>query len=272
VRAYRVAYDGRQYNGFQRQPDVPTVEGSLLAALDRLGVHDRDSGPPEGYAAAGRTDAGVSAVAQTIAFAAPDWLLPVALNSELPDDIRVWATESVSAEFHATHDPVNREYTYYLYAPDGSAGLADDALAELTGNHDFHNLTPDTDGTVRTLSGSIRRDGDFLVMTLSAGGFARQLVRRIVGLVAEIVDGGAPLSKIDRVFSLEPLPGPEGIAPAPAYPLVLTDVTYPDISFTPDSECIDAVRSLFEDYRAEHRTRARVAGCVLDGLGEEYSC
>jgi tRNA pseudouridine38-40 synthase len=266
VRAYRVAYDGRRYNGFQRQPDVLTVEGALLTALDRLDVHDRDSGPPEGYAAAGRTDAGVSAVAQTIAFEAPDWLSPIEFNSELPDDIRVWASEPVSAAFHATHDPVSREYTYYLYAPNGSAGLADDALAEITGKHDFHNLTSDDDGTVRTLSGSVRRDGDFLVVTLSAGGFTRQLVRRVVGLLAEIVDGDAPLSKIGRVFSPEPLPGPEGIAPAPAYPLVLTDVTYPDISFTPESEIIDSVRSLFEDRRAEHRTRARVAGCVLDGL------
>jgi len=79
MRAYRVAYDGRPYSGFQRQPDVPTVEGTVLAALGRLGVCELDA-IPEGYAAAGRTDAGVSAVAQTVAFDAPDWLAPAAFN------------------------------------------------------------------------------------------------------------------------------------------------------------------------------------------------
>ncbi|MFC6730557.1 tRNA pseudouridine(38-40) synthase TruA, partial [Natronoarchaeum mannanilyticum] len=73
MRAYRIAYDGQPYRGFQRQPDVPTVEGEILDALDALSVLD-DREVPEGYAAAGRTDAGVSALAQTVAFEAPDWL------------------------------------------------------------------------------------------------------------------------------------------------------------------------------------------------------
>ena len=100
MRVYRVAYDGRPYNGFQRQPTVPTVEGHLLAALGRLGVTDGRSDPPTGYAAAGRTDAGVSALAQTVAFEAPDWLTPAAFNSELPAGIRAWASAAVTAEFH----------------------------------------------------------------------------------------------------------------------------------------------------------------------------
>ena len=61
MRAFRVAYDGRPYSGFQRQPDVPTVEDTLLDALRALGVFEGSDVPP-GYAAAGRTDAGVSAL------------------------------------------------------------------------------------------------------------------------------------------------------------------------------------------------------------------
>jgi len=53
-RAYRVAYDGRPYHGFQRQPDVPTVEGELLGALRRLGVCD-DGATPPGRAASWNT-------------------------------------------------------------------------------------------------------------------------------------------------------------------------------------------------------------------------
>ncbi|MFB6218385.1 MAG: tRNA pseudouridine(38-40) synthase TruA, partial [Halobacteriaceae archaeon] len=64
MRAFRLAYDGRPFHGFQRQPDVPTVEGALLDALDALDIPFAGD-TPSGYAAAGRTDRGVSAVAQT---------------------------------------------------------------------------------------------------------------------------------------------------------------------------------------------------------------
>jgi len=266
MRAYRVAYDGRPYNGLQRQPAVPTVEGELLDALERLDVRERSEGPPLGYAAAGRTDAGVSAVAQTVAFDAPDWLTPAAYNSQLPAAVRVWASAEVPAGFHATHDAVERRYTYFLYAPEADDALAADGLAALTGRHDFHNLTPDEAGTVRDLSGELTREGDFLILDLRAGGFARQLVRRVVGLVASIARGESPISKVERVLSTEALSGPDGVAPAPAYPLVLTGVTYPEISFDADRDAVDSAQTVFADCRAERRTAARVAGCVLDGL------
>jgi len=139
-------------------------------------------------------------------------------------------------------------------------------LDALTGNHDFHNLTPDDEGTVRNLSGELTRDGDVLLVELRAGGFARQSVRRVVGLVAEIARGDSPLSKVDRVLAAGPLSGPDGVAPAPAYPLVLTGVDYPEVAFDADSEAVDSARTVFADRRAERRTAARVAGCVLNGL------
>jgi tRNA pseudouridine38-40 synthase len=265
MRAYRVAYDGRPYSGFQRQPDVPTVEGTLLDALARLDVCKRGT-VPAGYAAAGRTDAGVSAVSQTVAFDAPEWLTPAAYNGELPDDVRVWASAPVPGDFHATHDASERRYTYYLHAPEAEDDLAADALAMLCGRHDYHNLTPDDDGTVRELSGTVERDDEFLVVTLAAGGFCRQLVRRVVGLLAELVRDESPLSKVDRVFAPEQLPGPEGVAPAPAYPLVLAGVDYPGVEFESEGDAVESAHSVFAELRAERRTAARVAGCVSSGL------
>ncbi|MFC6766564.1 tRNA pseudouridine(38-40) synthase TruA, partial [Natrinema soli] len=57
LRAFRVAYDGTGYHGFQRQPDVSTVEDAIFDALRALEVLDPDADKPAGYAAAGRTDA-----------------------------------------------------------------------------------------------------------------------------------------------------------------------------------------------------------------------
>ncbi|WP_436933564.1 tRNA pseudouridine(38-40) synthase TruA [Halovenus marina] len=272
VRAYRIAYDGRPFHGFQRQPDVETVEGVLLDALSDLGVVE--SGTPRGYAAAGRTDAGVSAVAQTVAFAAPDWLDPAAFSSELPAEVRVWTSADVPADFHATHDATEREYTYHLYAPDGSISRARTALDELSGEHDFHNLTPDEEGTVRTLSTAVRRDGDFLIVSLRAGGFARQLVRRLVSVVAAVARGETELARIERVLGADSLSGPEGVAPAPAYPLVLTDVVYPDVSFETD-DSLARTRAIFEETHVRERTEARMtetlAGAFDAGTGDRSS-
>jgi tRNA pseudouridine38-40 synthase len=261
-RAFRVAYDGRPYYGFQRQPAVTTVEGELFGALRRLGVFEGEK--PDGYAAAGRTDAGVSARAQTIALDAPAWLSPSALNGELASGILAWASTDAPADFHATHDANDREYRYFWYAPDADGGRAARALDRLLGEHDFHNLTPDDDLTTRDLSGGLVREGDFLVVTVRASGFCRELVRRVVSLVQDVTESGE-FDRIDRVLGAEPVAGPEGVAPAPAGPLVLHDVDY-DLEFTVDDDAADAVRASFADLHCQRRALARVATHVADGL------
>jgi tRNA pseudouridine38-40 synthase len=268
MRVFRVAYDGTAYHGFQRQPDVATVEGELLDALQRLDVLAADADTPPGYAAAGRTDAGVSALAQTVAFECPDWLTPAAFNGELPADVRVWASADAPADFHATHDATSRTYRYHLHAPEPTVedGRVEAALDRLRGEHDFHNLTPDEAGTRRDLSAAAERDGEFLVFEFAASGFARQLVRRLATLVAEVGRGERDLAAVERVLAPDPLPGPAGVGPAPAHPLVLADAAYPDLEFTVDGEAAASAREVFEARRVEHATRARVASDVLEDL------
>jgi tRNA pseudouridine38-40 synthase len=267
-RAYRVAYDGRAYHGFQRQPDVPTVEDALLDALRALDVCPGDGTPP-GWAAAGRTDAGVSALAQTVAFDAPAWLSPAAFTSELPADVWVWADAAAPADFHATHDATGRAYTYHLHAPPGAVddARARETLADLAGEHDFHNLTPDDEGTVRDLETDLEREGEFLRLRLRASGFPRQLVRRVVSLVAEFGRGTPSGDRLERVLSPEPLSGPEGVPPAPAEPLVLTDVSYP-VSFEGNNRVLSEAREWFEARRVEGATLARVSATIGSSLPE----
>lgn len=263
MRAFRIAYDGRPFHGFQRQPSVPTVEDTIFDALRALGVFSGEK--PPGYSAAGRTDAGVSALAQTIAVQGPDWLSPRALNAELPDTVRAWAATDVGDDFHATYDANWREYRYFLYAPDLDDERAHSALDALRGEHDFQNLTPDDEHTVRRLRGDITRDGPYLIVTLRADGFSRELVRRVVSLLRAIASGAASLSKVDRVLGANPLDGPAGIPPAPAYPLFLRDVAY-DVSFAVDRQAAESAATLFERRADEYRTRFRVAEAIAAGI------
>lgn len=261
--AYRVAYDGRPYHGFQRQPEVPTVEGALFEALGDLDV-EFESAPP-GYTAAGRTDAGVSALAQTIAFEAPDWLKPAAFSASLPDSIRVWARAAAPPDFHATHHATVREYTYHLCLPEADTALLDGLESALAGEHDFHNLSSDDTGTVRDLAVTLEPDGAFVVLTVSADGFPRQLVRRLATLVEDVLSGRADMSTVSRLLSAESVDGPDGVPPAPAYPLVLTAVGY-DLDFRRDEEAVAAARSAFEERRRRHLSMSRVAGTIARGL------
>ena len=260
LRAFRLAYDGRPFHGFQRQPTVPTVEDRVFDALDRLGVFDRaDRDRPEGYAAAGRTDAGVSATAQTVAVACPEWCTPRALNGELPADVRAWASAPAPEGFHATHDATRRAYVYHLSAPDVDDDRAADAASMLRGEHDFHNLTTDDAGTVRDLSIDVDRDGDFLRIHVAADGFPRHLVRRVASVVEAVGAGRRRFEWVRRLLGATPLDGPEGVSTAAPEPLVLTGVSYPGLSFERDPEAAASAAEVFDDRRREARIRARVA-------------
>lgn len=265
-RAFRVAYDGRPFYGFQRQPDVPTVEGTLFEALRRLDVFgDADPKPP-GYAAAGRTDAGVSAVAQTVAFDCPDWFTPRAFNAELPGHVRAWAHADAPDDFHATHDAARRTYRYHLHAPEASLDRAREAATRLSGEHDFHNLTTDAEGTVRAVDCSVARDGEFLVLRVAGEGFPRHFVRRLTAVVHGVAAGDSGLDRVDQVLSAERLADEEGVPTAPPEPLVLVGVDYPGLAFEHDPVAAATAREVFGAARADGLVRARVADEILDRM------
>ena len=118
-----LAYDGTDFQGWQVQPGLPTIQGELQAALGRV---TGESPLPQG---SGRTDAGVHALAQVASFALrapiPPENLQRALNRTLPPSIRVSETRTVRSTFHARHSAIAKAYEYrILRAPDCSPFLA----------------------------------------------------------------------------------------------------------------------------------------------------
>lgn len=107
-----LAYDGTDFSGFQKQKAQRTVQKELEKALTDI-YHQ-----PIRVSAAGRTDAGVHARGQTVNFHAPSKIptekLPWAINTKLPEDVRVWKAELVPCYFHARYHAEGKEYRYCL--------------------------------------------------------------------------------------------------------------------------------------------------------------
>ena len=108
-----LAYDGKDFRGWQVQPGEPTIQGELQAALGRI---TGETPLPQG---SGRTDAGVHALGQVASFALqapipPENLLR-ALNRTLPPSIRILDVRKVLAVFHARHSAVAKTYEYRVY-------------------------------------------------------------------------------------------------------------------------------------------------------------
>ncbi len=108
-----VEYDGTDFLGFQRQAQGRTVQGELEAALSRIGWGGT------AVLGAGRTDAGVHAAGQVIAFDFEwqhgDGDLVRALNANLPEDVAIKQAEACPAGFHPRFDARGRRYRYRLY-------------------------------------------------------------------------------------------------------------------------------------------------------------
>jgi tRNA pseudouridine38-40 synthase len=111
-----LSYDGTPYNGWQVQPDLPTVQGTLAAALHHI---TGEAVLPQG---SGRTDTGVHALGQVATFSLtapiPAANLHRALNRALPPSIRVLSIEPVPSDFHARHSALRKTYEYRILPGD----------------------------------------------------------------------------------------------------------------------------------------------------------
>lgn len=197
-----VEYDGTNFCGFQRQPNVRTVAGVLEDALEEI-FRERIA-----VTGAGRTDSGVHATGQVISCALPRSFsverLPVALNGILPGDLSARDAAEVPEEFSARRSAADRTYLYYILNDRGRSALvaryawhvyrsldADrmrQAAAHLLGEHDYRSFCalPERGGTRRkVLSLDVERDGYLLGIAITADGFLHHMVRAIVGTLVE---------------------------------------------------------------------------------------
>ncbi|MEQ1728810.1 MAG: tRNA pseudouridine(38-40) synthase TruA [Vicinamibacterales bacterium] len=243
-----IAYDGTGLVGWQRQPTGTSVQALLEEALAPI------AGGPVAVAGAGRTDAGVHALAQVASVALARVVTMRAVvqsaNMYLPPAVRVLAAEEVDPAFHARFDavakryryrlwnsrvldPFERSYAWHLPGPPLDVAAMNAAAARLIGTHDFaafKGAGTDVETSVRSIFASAVNEsgepdhGRLLTYEVRGNGFLRHMVRSIAGTLVEVGRGRRPVSSIDELLTLRDRASVGRTAPA--YGLFLVAVEY----------------------------------------------
>jgi tRNA pseudouridine38-40 synthase len=262
--ALKLAYIGTEFHGSQIQPNVVTVEGELFEALRNLGVIE--SPKSANYTFAGRTDAGVHALGQVVAFDTdkPNLAIPRVINSELPPTIWTWAYAKVPLDFDARRDAASRHYRYVMSGEGYDISRVREASKLLLGTHDFENFsrTDREKSTIRTIeSVSARVDGDLTIIDVVGNSFLWNMVRKIVTALSMI--GKGVRDKDWLLQMLNPDIYEEGIESAPAYGLTLLKVNYKENpEWIEDDYSIKRASEQNQKNVLKHRVMAE----VLEGL------
>jgi tRNA pseudouridine38-40 synthase len=238
-----VEYDGSRFYGFQRQRQQPTVQQVLESALARV------ADEPVTVLCAGRTDTGVHAFGQVVHFDTASrrsergWVLGA--NTNLPEGVSVLWARPAPGDFHARFSARARSYRYRILnrwtRPGLTAGRVawerraldarrmNDAARALIGEHDFTSFrAPGCQArharrTVHSLS--VARQGDEIVIDVTANAFLYHMVRNIAGTLIEIGAGKRPVD-----WTAEALAARRRSAAGPTAPadgLYFVSVVYP---------------------------------------------
>jgi tRNA pseudouridine38-40 synthase len=234
-------YVGTRYSGWQAQKNARTVQGALDEAVRRVATRTDF----ETYGS-GRTDAGVHALHQVahldLESRLPPETLRRALNDELPADIHLLRVAKVTRDFHARHSAVGRSYLYqiarrrtafgkpfvwWIRDPLDTMTMAEVARA-FEGMHDFRSYA-DVDPARRSTRVKVERAlvaeaGDLLLVRVLGSHFLWKMVRRMVGVMAEVGRGGLAVGDAER-FLHEPSGVPAELT-APPSGLFLEQVLY----------------------------------------------
>lgn len=238
------AYDGTNYHGSQIQNNGETIEGVLKRELSALLQEEIC------LTGASRTDAGVHARGNVFVFDTESRIPPekfvFALNTRLPEDIRIQASCEVPADFHPRHQdtvktyeyrilnrklplPQERLYAHFTYETLDLEKMRQ-ACTYFIGEHDFASFCAagsQVESTVRTIYDlHITKEGEILTISITGNGFLYHMVRIIAGTLLKVGKGETAPEKIPAIIAGKDrnLAGPT----APAKGLTLAKIKYPE--------------------------------------------
>lgn len=236
-----IEYEGTRYSGWQKQENAKTIQGSILkAAQEVFGDAFID------IQGSGRTDSGVHALCQVAHFDVKTVLAPeiirMKLNDILPHDITILEVEKTSKEFHARHEATSRSYVYQISRRRTAFGknfvwwIKDDldfkkmesASKLFLGMNNYSSFSDDdpTEKSTKVLIDDIqiKEEGNLILIRIIGSHFIWKMVRRIVGILAEV--GRGRKSDRDILFYLNNKTNEPAKFTAPPSGLFLESVSY----------------------------------------------
>ena len=223
--AIKFAYNGKDFSGYARQPELRTVEGEIIKALVKQGfIEDTQDAI---LRSSSRTDKGVSAFSNIVAFNTIHSKKQI-INS-LPDDfsdIVFYGAADVDSDFNPRYAKF-RQYRYFLKNSDLDVKKILNTAACFTGTHNFSNFArvEEFKDPVRTIDNSIlTKDKNFIIIDFFAQTFLWHQIRRIISALVKIGEG-----RLSKQEIVEALANPEkkvDYGLAPAEPLILNNIIY----------------------------------------------
>lgn len=213
-----IEYDGKCYNGWQKQPNKLNIQGEIEKAIYNITKEEVD------LIGSGRTDAGVHALGQVANFKTNSQIsiekLPLAINSQLKNSIVIKRAEEVDERFHSRYNAKHKTYRYiinnskcgtaiyrnleYSYPFELDAQKMQQAAKYFEGEHDFKAFKSSgtsSKNSVRTIYKAIvKKEGEKIIIELTGNGFLYNMVRIISGTLLDVGLGKIKPEEIPEII------------------------------------------------------------------------
>ena len=280
--ALKIGYIGTNFHGFQRQPDLRTVEEELIYHLRKLNYIDDLK--KSRFRIAGRTDAGVHSLGNVISFQSEKEVRVNEINNSLPDDIQILAKAPVRYAFKPRYAQM-RQYRYLLFQD-----LDIDKLREcgeiFKGTHNFTNFTKRFQKTTTRTIDDIKitkvdledyhkREFPNLHDTLTpifvdiyGESFLWNMVRKMMRVFVDVALGKMDLDDVERLLNPDPDESRACIKVMEAEYLILMDIQYDGIKFKYDDYACERFRRGLVDSLSDLQKRYAIRESIVKSLND----
>ena len=237
-----IEYDGKGFNGWQKQPDRLNIQGEIEKAIEEIKGEEVD------LTASGRTDAGVHSLGQTANFKTdskiPTEKFAKAINSRLKKSIVIKSAEEVDEKFHSRYSVKSKTYRYIINNSENGTAIyrgleyhvpmkldyekMNEAIKYFIGEHDFKAFkasgTSSKSSVRKILDGNVRKEGERVIIEVTGTGFLYNMVRIISGTLLDV--GLGKIKPEDIPSIIESKDRTKAGKTLPAHGLYLLQVNY----------------------------------------------
>ena len=237
-----IEYDGKGFNGWQKQPDRLNIQGEIEKAIEEI------TGKKVDLTASGRTDAGVHSLGQTANFKTdskiPTEKFAKAINSRLKKSIVIKSAEEVDEKFHSRYSVKSKTYRYIINNSENGTAIyrgleyhvpmkldyekMNEAIKYFIGEHDFKAFkasgTSSKSSVRKILDGSVRKEGERVIIEVTGTGLLYNMVRIISGTLLDV--GLGKIKPEDIPSIIESKDRTKAGKTLPAHGLYLLQVNY----------------------------------------------